>query len=172
MKRFFILKIHKIWLISAVVFSTVGCDQVTKMAARDTLKYIGAVSYLGNTFRMEYAENAGAFMSLGQELSHSIRFLIFSVLVFIFLGLLAIQLVRSKMSLIKTMGYSLILGGGIGNLIDRVLHGQVVDFLNIGFGSLRTGIFNIADVAVTAGVVVLLLEPYIIRRRFWSNQRG
>jgi signal peptidase II len=54
---------------------------------------------------------------------------------------------------------ALILAGGLGNLIDRVCrNGVVIDFLNLGVGSMRTGIFNMADMAITTGVIILLVE--------------
>jgi signal peptidase II len=60
---------------------------------------------------------------------------------------------------------SLICGGGIGNLIDRVARsGYVVDFLNCGIGRLRTGIFNAADFAITLGVVMLVIASFTRRR--------
>ena len=52
------------------------------------------------------------------------------------------------------------LAGGIGNLIDRVFHGGlVIDFLNMGIGPVRTGIFNVADMAIMAGFALLILQP-------------
>ena len=55
-------------------------------------------------------------------------------------------------------GLLLFLAGGVSNLIDRVTLGRVIDFLNVGIGPLRTGIFNIADMAIIAGVVILIVE--------------
>ena len=57
-----------------------------------------------------------------------------------------------------------IVGGGIGNLVDRVQLGAVRDFLNVGIGSLRTGIFNLADMAITFGGIALIVLPFIRRR--------
>ena len=59
------------------------------------------------------------------------------------------------MNLLLPIGFALIIGGGIGNLIDRIVHGSVTDFFQIRLGFFRTGIFNIADIAVTNGVFIL-----------------
>lgn len=57
------------------------------------------------------------------------------------------------------VAWSLVLSGGLGNLVDRIRNdGRVINFMNIGIGSLRTGIFNVADVCITVGVVVLVLQ--------------
>lgn len=63
------------------------------------------------------------------------------------------------MSLDTVVARSLVLSGGLGNLVDRIINdGRVIDFMNIGIGSLRTGIFNVADVCITVGVVVLIFQ--------------
>jgi signal peptidase II len=71
------------------------------------------------------------------------------------------------------LGVTLILGGGIGNLIDRLVNdGHVVDFLNIGIGGLRTGVFNVADVAIMAGPVLLLVGMAMLRKREMAEEEG
>ena len=60
------------------------------------------------------------------------------------------------------LGLALVVAGGVSNLADRVAHGAVVDFLNVGLGSLRTGIFNVADMAIMTGVGLILL---------WAHRR-
>lgn len=157
MKKFF--ELHRLAAIAVLVLSTVGCDQVTKIAAQNSLKDVGAFSYLGNFFRLEYAENKGAFLSFGANLPEVVRTMIFMGIVSIFLAVVAYQLVTQKWDKMSTIAYSLILGGGIGNLIDRLVRGSVIDFLNFGIGNLRTGIFNVADMAVVAGIVILFFQP-------------
>jgi signal peptidase II len=58
----------------------------------------------------------------------------------------------------QAVAYALLAGGGAGNLWDRLAGGAVTDFLNLGIGPVRTGIFNVADLAIVAGVVVLLVK--------------
>jgi signal peptidase II len=90
-----------------------------------------------------------------------VRTLIFTGLVAVFLlGLLVWVLRTADISKMAVVAASLVIGGGIGNLIDRVaFNGGVTDFMNMGIGSLRTGIFNVADVWIMAGVVLLALTP-------------
>lgn len=72
---------------------------------------------------------------------------------------LAIVLFVQPMPLATVVAWSLVLGGGLGNLVDRIMNdGRVIDFMDIGIGSLRTGIFNVADVCITIGVLLLFFQ--------------
>ncbi|QDG52546.1 signal peptidase II [Persicimonas caeni] len=155
------MKLGKITIVLFVLLGSVGCDQVTKVAARQHLDGRGTLSYLGDTFRLTYAENHGAFLGMGSSLPEGMRTLIFTGLVAVFLlGLLVWVLRTADISKMAVVAASLVIGGGIGNLIDRVaFNGGVTDFMNMGIGSLRTGIFNVADVWIMAGVVLLALTP-------------
>ncbi len=137
----------------------VGVDQLTKVWAIETLKGRPGQSYWGDLIRIQYAENPGAFLSLGANLSHDSRFWLLSVTVGLFLlGCLGYLIWNRKLHPVATAGLTLIGGGGISNLIDRLFRaqGHVIDFMNMGIGSLRTGIFNVADMAILLGVALLV----------------
>jgi len=134
----------------------VGCDQITKDVAQQYLAFEPPRSWFHDTIRLEYAENVGAFLSLGGGLSKELRVVLFQVLPAFWLLALAIILFAKRMPLPSAIAWSLVLSGGIGNLFDRIMHdGRVIDFLNLGIGPLRTGIFNVADVCITIGILVL-----------------
>ena len=141
-----------------VLLSCVGCDQVTKYTAKYYLEGKRSFSYVGDTLRLGYAENTGAFLSLGSDLPDIVRTIIFTVLAGVFLLGFAIYLLKNNTITRKAMiAGSLIVAGGVGNLIDRVVNdGAVIDFLNVGIGSLRTGIFNVADMSIMAGIFLFL----------------
>jgi signal peptidase II len=115
-------------------------------------------SFLHDTVRLTYAENPGAFLSLGASLSKPARTAIFQGGVgLVVLGLIAAALFKRGLSRPQVVALTLLGASGLGNLIDRLLHdGSVTDFLNLGIGQVRTGIFNVADIAGVLGVVVLL----------------
>lgn len=140
----------------------VGCDQAAKALARGALASSPPVTFLGGAVRFEYAENPGAFLSLGAGLPPRVRFLLGVVFVALALGALLVFMLRSdSLSPGQKAGLSLILGGGFGNLIDRVANdGHVIDFVSVGIGSMRTGIFNVADMAITAGVLIVLFSGW------------
>lgn len=155
---------QRLSLIFALLISTVGCDQITKSIARETLGD-QVLSYLGDSVRLQLAENPGAFLNLGADWSGPWRFFIFTFAVAIFLLLTLVILLRKKdLELSPTVGMTLILAGGFGNLVDRALKGSVTDFLNLGVGWLRTGIFNVADLAISLGVLLLILLSFGPRR--------
>ena len=166
-------KIRRLVLISALFFSTIGCDQVTKVVARDAFRVQSPLSFFGDVFRIQVAQNPGAFLNLGAGMHAQARFWVFTVGVALMLAAcLALLLWRKSMDKILTIGLTLVVAGGVGNLIDRILYGSVTDFLNLGVGELRTGIFNIADMAVVAGVLVCVWRSGASRRRFEDGRSG
>lgn len=150
MKRFAVLMI--------VLSVCVGCDQGTKYTARHFLEGQPPVSHLGDLFRWHYVENTGVFLGLGGQLPAHWRLTLFVGFVSLVLfGLFFFLLSSRTLSIGALSSGALILGGGLSNLIDRLLNqGAVVDFMNIGIGPLRTGIFNVADLVVMAGVILFV----------------
>lgn len=151
---------RRIFWILLICSLCVGCDQITKIQATKYLSDQPMMSFLGDTFRLQYSLNTGAMLSLGANLSDNLRTLIFTYGVGVFLIILAFYTVFKRHSLMTTIALSLFLGGGIGNLIDRYFQGYVVDFLNVGIGWLRTGIFNVADMAVMLGFGILMYAQF------------
>lgn len=154
---------HAVGLLLAVL--CVGCDHATKHIAESWLAGAGVVSYLGDVVRFELVENPGAMLGLGARLPEGPRELILVWLVPAVLGVLCVQFVRSPETQPRELfALALIAGGGLSNWLDRLMHqGTVTDFVSLGIGPLRTGIFNLADVSVMAGVALLLLFSW--RRR-------
>jgi len=151
------MSFKRVWLIVLLVAGTVGCDRVTKYIATQKLAGLPTQSYLGDTLRLTYAENTGGFLSLGANLPAPVRTIIFTSATGILLILLIAAVWRSGWDRWRTVALALFIAGGASNWIDRLASGRVVDFLNVGIGGLRTGIFNIADVAIMAGVAILLV---------------
>ncbi len=133
-------------------------DQSTKYLAQQAFRDRPAQIFIGDLFRFDYAENPGAFLGMGDSLSNPVRFWIFTILVFTMMVGLTALLHLKKFSRQEAWAYSLVFAGGIGNLIDRSFRtdGKVIDFMNVGVGSLRTGIFNVADMAIMLGLILLL----------------
>jgi signal peptidase II len=125
-------------------------------------------SFFGGIFQFIYAENPGAFLGLGGGWSRVVRFIVFAIVVLLGLGGMLWYLIKKEDSRINLYAYSFILAGGCGNLWDRVVHdkGHVVDFMLIEvWGPLRTGVFNLADVAIVVGVLLALTGEYLIDKR-------
>ncbi|RYY35981.1 MAG: signal peptidase II [Sphingobacteriaceae bacterium] len=145
----------------------ISCDRVTKDLAKTHLKFEEPKSYLNNFFRLEYAENTGAALSLGDDLPQPYSFILLSLLPIIFMIGLTIYVLYNIRTFNKLMLFSLslIIAGGLGNIIDRVLYDRhVTDFMNMGIGNIRTGIFNVADICVTAGVIGIFFSYNSIKK--------
>jgi len=153
-------------LVIFVLCLCVGCDRATKVAARNYLASSPAISYAGDVFRLQYAENKGAFLSLGARLPEKAGFWFLVVVPGLFLlGILGYIFFVKEMRTGQLMAFTLILGGGLGNLYDRIFNdGRVIDFMNMGIGFVRTGIFNVADVVIMAGFGLLLLDYYAYQK--------
>lgn len=150
--------IKKTLVFSIITLVSVLIDQGTKWYAAEYLPKFKMTSYLADTLRIGYAENTGAFLGLGSSLSDSAKFWIFVCAVGVILGALLVYIFKTKSQpLLGVAALSLIFSGGISNFYDRAVNnGAVIDFLNLGIGSLRTGIFNVADMAIMLGVFILL----------------
>lgn len=153
---------RRVELLLALTLVIVGLDQYSKVYAVRHWKGQPVQSFAGDTFRIEYAENRGAFLSLLSDTPEQVRFAVLTVINgLVLLGFGIYLLTARQMALFSFLALSLVVAGGIGNLIDRIRFGYVIDYFNLGWGSLRTGIFNVADMAITAGF--LLLIPLALR---------
>lgn len=153
---------RRVAMVAALVLVLVGLDHLTKWMAIVYLKDHPPIIYLGDLFRLQYATNTGAFLSLGAGLPEHIRPWLLTGLNGIILTVVALFLiVRRTLPNAVTLALALILSGGVGNMIDRIFRdGVVVDFMNIGMPwgplQIRSGIFNIADIAIMAGLFLMI----------------
>jgi len=160
-------KAKRVIALLLVLLTTVGCDQVTKSLAESHLSSSKPLSFLNGIVQLQVVENPGAFLSLGAGLSTETQHWIFTIAVAILLSVAFVFALRVsiKAQAPLLIALALFLGGGIGNLIDRLTNdGRVIDFMHIGFGFLRTGIFNVADMALMAGVILLAFYSYWTRK--------
>ena len=107
-------------------------------------------------------ENTGAFLGMGSELPEKLRVLILIVLpIIVLIGITAYTYIDKALDKISIIGFSLIIGGGIGNIFDRIVYGSVTDFFYLDFwGIFQTGIFNIADLSVSTGMILILISSF------------
>jgi signal peptidase II len=134
-------------------------DQLTKEWARRTLQPFTELTYFGGIVRLHHSENPGAFLSLGSQLGAHLRLGIFTLLVCVFLVWATWMLIKksafSNWSFV--IGWALLISGGVGNVIDRIWKSTVTDFMVVGYGPLQTGVFNIADMAIMLGIIMVLI---------------
>lgn len=148
---------YRSWLVAAILLATIGCDQATKQLARTHLD-ASPRTRLNGALQFVLTENRGSFLSLGDRLPPVLRFGVFTAGVGAALLIGLVLLFRHRFGpLLDVAALALVIGGGLGNLLDRALReGAVTDFVILGVGPLHTGIFNVADVAITFGVLALV----------------
>ena len=150
-------------VLGLVMALSIAVDQATKQIATATLKFEPARSYLGDLFRLQYSENPGAFLSLGASLPDDTRAALFMGGVGVLLAaMLAFAILFRRLRPMALVALALFLGGGFSNWFDRLAYGNVVvDFMNAGIGPVRTGIFNVADLFVVGGAVLLFISEWL-----------
>jgi len=147
---------QRVLLVIAIV-TTIGCDRVTKHMAITTLAGTLGRTFAGETIRLEYVENTGGFLSLGAGLPTALRTSLFTFGTGVLLiGVVGVAF-RYRWTGWPLLGLGLFVAGGASNWIDRFARGKVVDFVSVGVGPLRTGIFNVADVAILLGAVIVVV---------------
>jgi signal peptidase II len=155
----------RLTLISVIVMINIAADQITKVLARKHIAYNEIIEVIGDYLVLTKVENRGAFLGMGSSLSPSLRVILLLVLPAAVMVGLFIYMLRSKeLTKISLWGLSFIVGGGIGNIFDRIVYGSVTDMLFIDLKFAHTGIFNIADVSVMIGTGLILLEQFLPKK--------
>lgn len=147
----------RLFLALAVLCSCIGCDQATKTIAMISLRDQPPRSYFVDTIRLDFVQNPGGFLSLGANLPDSFRTQLFiATNCVVMLGLLCLLLLKRNIPVLLFVSLVCVLSGGVGNLVDRISNdGLVTDFINVGIGPIRTGVFNVADMAITFGTIAI-----------------
>jgi len=154
------------FLILFILALNIGCDQVSKSIVRKDMYPNQEIDYLGRHFTLERAENTGAFLSLGDTLGGPVHFVLLVILpVVALLFGLGYILFKTNMDKYRLLAIILIIGGGVGNLYDRVMHGSVTDFMHIDFIIFQTGIFNVADMSIMAGMFIIIIDSFLKSRK-------
>ena len=154
---------HILWL-TAFVFAL---DQLTKRAVQSSLSPYQSKPVIQDFFHLTYVTNDGMAFGLSMPGGRSIL-LILSILLTIFIFWFLWQ-ERNGHALVR-IGLALILAGAFGNLLDRVLYGKVVDFLDFMIGDFHWYIFNVADSSVTIGMILFIFHSFFIEYRTVSAE--
>jgi signal peptidase II len=147
------------WLRAGIVLfmaALFGCDHATKMAARATLAGGRSVPIYDGLVELRYAANDDtAFSLLGTLGIARTPSMLLALSLVALAGVVVAWIVatRKRASLVHHLGFALVLGGALGNVVDRAVRGYVVDFIHVA----RWPVFNVADIAVCAGIGVLCL---------------
>jgi signal peptidase II len=154
--------LYRAVIILVILALNIGCDQVSKSIVRKNLLYNEPISFVNDHFLLIKIENTGAFLSVGATLAKPYHFILLTLLpVLSLLAGVVFMLTQKKFSRLILAGLICVIGGGIGNIYDRIAYGSVTDFMHIRFGIFQTGIFNVADVSIMTGIGLILLDALV-----------
>jgi signal peptidase II len=153
MRDFIMLK----WLWLSLL--AVILDQASKLAIAGTMKLYQSIPVMP-LFKLTYVHNTGAAFSFLSEAGGWQRWF-FAGLALMISAVIAVWLARlKKHETLLAVALALVLGGAVGNLIDRLAYGYVIDFLDVYYNDWHWPAFNIADSAITLGVILMLVESF------------
>ena len=146
-------------LLGLLSVAIVVVDQVTKVSVMESMRLHESIPVIANLFSITYIRNPGAAFGFLSSSSSSFRFVFFGLTPVFAVGLLGMIMVRMpKDDWMGRLSVAGILGGAIGNLLDRLRYGEVIDFLDFYINGYHWPAFNVADSAITVGVVFLILH--------------
>ncbi|RKE91916.1 signal peptidase II [Ichthyenterobacterium magnum] len=161
------MKISRTAGVILIIVLNIAIDQISKVIVRATIEKGEIISVIGDTFRLMNVENEGAFLGMGSDINPTLRLILLLILPTLVLAYLIYYILKTKaLDKLSLIALSCIAGGGIANVYDRIAYGSVTDFLHLDFGGVfRTGIFNVADMSVTFGMIALLLGNFFSKKK-------
>ena len=149
-------------VIAAVLL--VAIDQITKLYAINVIKPQGTVTLIDNFYYLTYLENRGA--AFGMLQNQRVAFIAITLIIFVIFGFILCKYkIEGKLFFTAIV---LIFGGGVGNLIDRVFRGYVVDFLQFSFFS---PVCNLADYFITVGAILLIISVLFCKKNIAKKNK-
>lgn len=160
-------RIHALWIMLVVII----LDQATKIYIRASMEVGESFPVLGELFKISHVENTGAAFSI------SLPNPAYNRIFFIFTTLVAVAfiyyLIKQALHRIQIYAFGLVLGGALGNLIDRVLFGRVTDFFDADFPDFimyRWPVFNIADSAIVIAMALIVYDMFFIKDKLPQSE--
>ncbi len=150
--------------VAALVATIVALDQLTKWCVMRTFELHESVSVVEGVFNLTYVRNSGAAFGMFAGLPATVRVPLFVVVSIGALVMLVVLLrgLRPEQRVLR-VALAAVLGGAVGNVIDRIRYGEVVDFLDVYWRQYHWPAFNVADSCITVGVVVMLVTSVLPR---------
>ncbi len=140
----------------------IAIDQISKVIVRNNMVQgaRGQIDVIKDYFQLIWVENKGAFLGMGSDMNPTLRLIFLLILPTAVLIYVIYYIVKTKeLDRLSVIAFCCIIGGGIANVFDRIVFGEVTDFFFIKItDSIKTGIFNVADLSVTTGMIMLLFS--------------
>jgi len=139
-------------------------DQWTKLYIKANFELYDTKPVVDGFFSITYVLNPGAAFGFLAKLDESYRQIFFVIVTFIAIAAVTYLMVKERGMKIRLLSYTLILAGAVGNFIDRVYIGKVVDFLLFYYKSFQWPAFNVADISISIGIGILMIDYFFINR--------
>lgn len=153
-----------LWIL--IIAASVLVDQITKLLAAGNMALYDSVTVIPHVFSFTYIHNYGAAWGLFSE--HRWVFLILTGIAIIVLPILLYR--YRHLPFLFGFSLSLIIGGAIGNMIDRLFRGYVIDFLEFTF--IDFPVFNVADICVTVGTILMFIYIVFLDKTFFADKKS
>lgn len=151
-------------LLSLLFAAVVVLDQATKIAVKNSFMLYESIEIIPGFFNLTYILNPGAAFGFMANMNESYRQLFFIIATVIAIAAVVYLLKKEGHIKLRAFSYTFILAGAVGNLIDRIYIGKVIDFLDFYISKYHWPAFNVADSAVFIGVTLLLVDLFYHKR--------
>ena len=149
-----------LFLFGAITLPVIVLDQTTKLFVQAHMALYESIALIPNYLDITYTLNPGAAFSMLADAPAWVRKAFLLSMAGAAIIVLAVLIVRAKRVSINSIAFALILGGAAGNLIDRAIRGRVIDFMRAHYYDLNYPVFNVADSAISIGVVLIILATF------------
>jgi signal peptidase II len=146
-----------LFLLGGITIPIIVLDQASKLFVKAHMELYESISIIRNYFDITYTQNPGAAFSLLAQAPSWVREAFLMLLAAAAIVVLIVLVARAERVSVNSIAFAMILGGAAGNLIDRAVRGQVIDFIRVHYYDLNFPVFNVADSAITIGVALILL---------------
>lgn len=162
---------ERIWKMSLLIVGIILADQFSKGSIETSFRLGETVSVIPDFFNLTYVRNPGVAFGMGANLADWIRMILFKILpCFACVWFLYLIWDTRNKSLLLCLSYSMIFGGAVGNLIDRISKDYVVDMFDFYYGTYHFATFNVADAAITVAGFFFIVDYFLEWKRERSNE--
>ncbi|MHA7842689.1 MAG: signal peptidase II [Winogradskyella sp.] len=157
---------RNVFIVLLIIFN-IAIDQITKVIVRANIEIREVIELIGDKFILTNVYNKGAFLGMGSDMNPTLRTIFLLILPTIVLIYVIYYIIKTKeLDRLSLIAFCCIIGGGVANVFDRIVFGKVTDFFFIDLGGVfKTGIFNVADLSVTTGMIILLYRGIFNKER-------
>lgn len=160
-----IQNLSSVKFVSFIVLINAGIDQLSKYLIRYFISKNESISLLNDIIQLKNVDNSGAALGIGSDLPSMLKTMYFQLLPIIFLSYLFWLLIKTKeFSKLLVTGIAFAIGGGLGNIFDRIVDGYVTDFIVLNIGFFKNGVFNLADVSIMVGIILVFTDIFMNRK--------